>query len=114
MKGHKQYDPENPRDLKQLNLLLNSIGVSIQRNLIGVYILIDLDRFTLATKRKAGRRTVITPPVVNAIMGYRFEGLSPDEIASNLNVSRTTVYEVLKRYSVEETAVQGQLSLDDL
>jgi hypothetical protein len=73
MKGHKKYDLNDSKDLKQLNQLLKQAGITFQHNLLGVYVLVDLDHYNLFTKRKAGRRTVVTPAMETAVPLRRLE-----------------------------------------
>ena len=114
MKGHKKYDLNDPKDLKQLNQLLGQAGIIFQHNLLGVYVLVDLDRYSLLTKRKAGRRTVITPEAEIAVLQYRYEGMKIADIAARTHLSIGTIHKVLKAHPEEDDCVDGQMSFDDL
>ena len=114
MKGHKKYDPNDPKDLKQLNQLLGQSGITFQYNLLGVYVLVDLDRYSLLTKRKAGRRTVVTPAMETTILQYRYEGMKIADIAARTHLSIGTVHKVLKAHPEEDDCIEGQMSFDDL
>jgi hypothetical protein len=114
MKGHKKYDLNDPKDLKQLNQLLGPAGITFQHNLLGVYVLVNLDRYSLLTKRKAGRRTVVTPAVKTSILQYRYEGMKIADIAARTHLSIGTIHKVLKAYPEEDNCVDGQMSFDDL
>ena len=114
MKGHKKYDVNDSKDLKQLNQLLAQAGITFQYNLIDVYVLVDLDRYSLLTKRKAGRRTVITPAVKTSILQYRYEGMKIADIAARTHLSIGTIHKVLKAHPEEDDCVDGQMSIDDL
>ena len=114
MKGHKKYDLNDPKDVKQLNQLLGQAGIIFQHNLLGVYVLVDLDRYSLLTKRKAGRRTVVTPAVKTSILQCRYEGLKIADIAARTHLSIGTVHKVLKEHPEEDECIEGQMSFDDL
>jgi hypothetical protein len=114
MKGHKKYDVNDSKDLKQLNQLLRQAGVTFQHNLLGVYVLVDLDHYNLFTKRKAGRRTVVTPAVKASILQYRYEGMKITDIAARTHLSIGTVHKVLKEHPEEDDCIEGQMSFDDL
>ena len=114
MKGYKQFDPNDPKELKQLNQLLGQSGITCQYNLLGVYVLVDLDRYILLTKRKAGRRTAVTPAVKTTILQYRYEGMKIADIAARTHLSIGTIHKVLKAHPEEDDCVDGQLSINDL
>ena len=114
MKGHKKYDLNDPKDLKQLNQLLGQSGITFQYNLLGVYVLVDLDRYILLTKRKAGRRTAVTPAVKTSILQYRYEGMKIADIAARTHLSIGTIHQVLKAHPEEDDCVDGQMTIDDL
>ena len=114
MKGHRKYDLNDPKDLKQLNQLLGQAGITCQYNLLGVYVLVDLDRYSLLTKRKAGRRTVITPEAEIAVLQYRYEGMKIADIAARTHLSIGTIHKVLKAHPEEDDCVDGQMTIDDL
>lgn len=114
MKGNKKYDLNDSKDLKQLNQLLRQAGITFQHNLLGVYVLVNLDRYSLLTKRKAGRRIVVTPAMETTVLQYRYEGMKIADIAVKTHLSIGTVHKVLKEHPEENDCIEGQMSFDDL
>ena len=43
MIGYKKYELDNRKDVVVLNKLLKPFGISIEKNLFGLYVLIDMD-----------------------------------------------------------------------
>ena len=114
MKGYKQFDPNDPKELKQLNRLLKESGITVQHHLFGIYVLVNLDRYNLLIKRKAGRRTVITPEAEIAVLQCCYEGMTIVDIAVRTHLSIGTVHKILKAHPEEDDCVEGQMSFDDL
>ena len=114
MKSQKRFDPNDPNDLELLNRLLGQAGITFQHHLLGIYVLVDLDRYDLFTKRRAGRRTVISQAVETSILQYRYEGMTIADIAAKTHLSAGTVHKVLKAHPEEDDCVEVQLSLNDL
>jgi DNA-binding NarL/FixJ family response regulator len=91
------------------------IGLTIQRGMFGGYMAyLDEDLLKIITKRRAVRRTVITPQVTTDVLQYRYEGLTIQEIANRSHVSKGTVGKILKAHESKEIIPEGQLSIDDM
>lgn len=110
MKGIRKYDLNDERDLTKLNKLLNSAGIHLERNLFDPYIWIDIDRFETFSKRRAGRRTIISRALRYKVFTLRTDRKSIAEISSASGISTATVRKILKDY--EAPSSTGQQSLD--
>jgi hypothetical protein len=110
MQGNKIYDLRDPKDVKKLNNLLNPAGIHFEYSLLDIYVLIDLDRYTTFSKRKAGRRTIINKQLRLQVFSLRYQKYKLREIAAATNISTATVREILKDY--EEEKETDQLSFD--
>lgn len=111
----KQYNLENPDELNKFNKRMKCVGLMIQEGMFGGYLAyLDEEFLNIVTKRKAGRRTVITPQVTRAVLQYRYEGMTIQEIARHSHISKGTVDKILKSHDSRESIVQGQLSIDDM
>ena len=111
----KQYNLDNPNEFQQFNRKMKIIGLTIQKGMFGGYMAyLDDGLLKRITKRRAGRRTVITPQVTMAILQYRYEGLTIQEIANRSHVSKGTVGKILKAHESKDNIPEGQLSIDDM
>ena len=106
MIGYKKYELDNRKDVVVLNKLLKPFGISIEKNLFGPYVLIDMDRYQLAVKRKAGRRTVITQDLRYKVFTLKSERKSVREITKETGISRATVSLILKDWKEDEETDQ--------
>lgn len=109
--GHKRFDLTDPEAIKSLNALLGSAGISFQENLTGVYVLIDMDRYRRFSRRKAGRRTVITKDIRYQVYTLRSEKNSYQEIARLTSLATGTISKILKDF--EEETESEQLTIFD-
>lgn len=114
MKGYKNYDLDDVGDVKRLNKLLNPAGIFFQDSLLGHSVMVDLDRYDRITKRKAGRRTVITQSLIMTIMQYRSEGMTVVEISEKTHVSKGIVCKVIRENSGEDPHPENQITIYDL
>jgi hypothetical protein len=110
MNGHKKYELNDPNEIRRLNDLLKPSGISVQTNLLDVYIMVDMDRYTLFTKRRAGRRTVITDSLRRRVYALKAENRGIRDISRQTGVSPSTVGRILEDWEAPEET--DQLSLD--
>ena len=106
MIGYKQYELEDAKNISKLNKLLKPFGISFQTNLLGVYVLIDMDKYWLSVRRKAGRRTVIAQDLRYKIFALKDDHKTLREIARQTGVSTSTVSKILKDWEEEEETEQ--------
>jgi hypothetical protein len=111
MIGYKQYELDNAKNISKLNKLLKPFGISFETNLLGVYVLIDMDKYWLSVRRKAGRRTVITQDLRYKVFALKGDRKSIREIARQTGISTATVSKILKDWKEPEKS--GQISLYD-
>ena len=110
----KVYHLNDPDELESFNQRLNFIGLSIQSGMFGDYAAyLDESRYSIVTVRKAGRRTVITPQVVYSVLQYRLEGMTIEEISMKVQVSKGTVYNVIKKHKPKKkNCPEGQIQME--
>ena len=109
----KVYRLNNPDDLENINKRLKFIGLSIQPGMFGDYAAyLDENRYSTVTVRKAGRHTVITPQVVYSVLQYRSEGMTIEEISKKVQVSKGTVYNVIKKHTPKKKTCPGQIQME--
>ena len=72
---------------------------------------IDLDRYRVFSRRKAGRRTLITSQLRQRVYSLHYNKASLREIAKETNISTATVRQILKDYENEEETEQIKLDL---
>jgi transcriptional antiterminator len=106
MIGYKQYELEDAKNISKLNKLLKPFGISFETNLLGVYVLIDMDKYWLSVRRKAGRRTVITQDLRYKVFALKGDHKSLREIARQTGVSTSTVSKILKDWEEEKETEQ--------
>lgn len=111
MKGIKKYDLNDARDLVKINKLLNCAGIHLERNLYDPYIWIDMDRFEVFSKRRAGRRTIISRALRYKVYTLRTDHKSIAEIAAASGISTATVRKILKDYEAPSGTDQQSLDL---
>ena len=111
MKGNRKYDLYDPHDFKKLNKLLNGSGIHFEYNFYSPYVLIDMDRFQVFLKRKAGRRTVITKALRYKVYSLRYEKTPIRTIAESTGISTATVQKILKDYELPTSSDQQSLDL---
>ena len=105
----KKYDLSDPKDVEKVNRILNTAGISVEKGLFDLYILVDQSRYDRFTRRKAGRRTVCTPDIRRKVFTLRSEGRTIREIAGETGISAGTVSAVLEEYEEEEETDQLRL-----
>ncbi len=108
--GNKQYDLRDPQDIRRLNNLLNDAGIHFEQNLYDPYVWINTERFRIFSKRKAGRRTIITTRIRHRVFTLRTQMKPIREIAAATGISTATVRKVLKDYEAPE--IDDKLTLD--
>lgn len=108
--GNKQYDLRDPKDIRRLNNLLNDAGIHFEQNLYDPYVWINTERFRIFSKRKAGRRTIITTKRRHRVFTLRSQKKPIREIAAATGISTATVRKILKDYEAPDTG--NQMTLD--
>ena len=106
MIGYKQFELDDAKNISKLNKLLKPFGISFETNLLGVYVLIDMDKYWLSVHRKAGRRTVINQNLRYKVFALKGDHKSLREIARQTGVSTATVSKILKDWKEEEETEQ--------
>ena len=105
----KKYDLDDPKDVDKLNKLLNPAGISVEKGILHLYVLVDRSRYDRMIRRKAGRRTVQTQSIRNKVFTLRSENTTIREIARQTGISVGTVMRILEDYEEPEETDQLRL-----
>ena len=107
----KRYDLGDPKDVEKLNKLLNPAGISIEKGMFDLYVLIEMSRYERMIRRRAGRRTVQTQHIRNKVFTLKSERKSIREISNLTGISVGSVMNILKDYEEEEEGDQILLDI---
>ena len=107
----EKYDLGDPKDVKKLNSLLNPAGISFQKGILDLYVLIEMSRYERMIRRRAGRRTVQTQHIRNKVFTLKSERKSIREISNLTGISVGSVMNILKDYEEEKESDQIRLDI---